>query len=295
MIRAPFGNKKYWEEQYNFFEECKNENLLLLEKPSKNPNYVPEFTFSFVRLYLEIILTLYSKGDLLESMKEYFEGLLDAWELSNKLAQELNETLKEGEGWDHRHLLMSPQISSDSRAHTDPRAWVFKLSNLNHYNFCFWLISLAILLDIEEILWQRLLKLINKEGEDKLLDMIIATREKDRKIGNEILHPKPYKRLLKAIESPKEKQAKLLLEFVKNWYKELKRKEDEEIWWYFTDVPMKEMLEKGNYFGYWCIEAAVCTKVFNIDDSLCLENENYPKAFLHKEEKESFLKKLFKI
>lgn len=223
MIRAPFGNKKYWGEKNDFYIESIERKLFILSQPSKNPNFDPEYTFALTRLYLKTILTIYSKGNSIESMKEYFSGLLDAWELSNKLALELNETLKEGEGWDHRHLLMAPQISPDSRAHNDPRTWVFELTNLNHYNFCFWLIGLAILLDIEESLWQRLLKLINAEAEDKLLDMVIATREKDRKIGNEILHPKPYKRLLKAIEAPKEKQAKFLLEFVDNWYKEEKR------------------------------------------------------------------------
>ena len=180
---------------------------------------------------------------------------------------------------------MPALISNDPRAHNDPRSWIFSLSNFNHYHWCFQLISLALLLDIEESLWQRLLVLVGGEQEDKLLDMIIASRQKERKIGDKLLHKKPYGRLLKAIESSKEKQPELLLEFVNNWYDELyRKKEDENPWWYMKGVPIEKILEMGNYFGYWCVESAVCVKIFNLDDSLCLKHSHYPKAFLHEDE-----------
>jgi len=286
MIRAPFGNKQYWDKQNSFYINTIEDMSETFKKPSKNPNFRPEYSWHLVKRCAGFLLTLYSRGDDITKLSVHFSGLLDAWELSNKLADELKATLEPNQGFDLRHLAIVA-ISDDPRAHNDPRSWVFSLSNPNHYNWCFWLVGLALLLDIEEELWQRLLKLIGGEGEDILLDRVIATRQTKRIIGEALLHKKPYARLLKAIDAPKEKQAKLLFEFVDNWYKELNRKRaDEELWWYMANVPMEKILEMGNYFGYWCIEGAVCAKVFNLDDSLCIEHPHYPKAFLHEEKVE---------
>lgn len=284
MIRAPFGNKKYWDNWISFIEINIQKNLEQLKKPSGNPRYRPQFVFDSTFEYLDILLRFYSSGKPISELSQHFTGLLDSWELSNKLADELKATLQPNQGFDLRHIAIVG-ISDDSRAHNDPRSWTFCLLNFNHYHWCFQLISLALLLDIEESLWQRLLVLVGGEGEDKLLDTVIASRQKNRIIGDKLLHKKPYGRLLKAIESSKEKQPELLFEFVDNWYDELYRKrEDENPWWYMKGVPMEKILEMGNYFGYWCVESVVCVKVFNLDDSLCLKHSHYPKAFLHEDE-----------
>ncbi len=285
MIRAPFGNKKYWNEQVVYYNERIQKEYNIINQPSKNPSYRPQYVWDTVKQHIRFILTLYSSGKPITELSQHFTGLLDAWELSNKLADELKATLQPNQGFDHRHLLMPALISNDPRAHNDPRSWTFSLSNFNHYHWCFQLISLALLLDIEEDSWQRLLVLVGGEQEDKLLDMVIASRQKERKIGDKLLHKKPYGRLLKAIESSKEKQPELLFEFVDNWYDELYRKrEDENPWWYMKGVPIEKILEMGNYFGYWCVESAVCVKIFNLDDSLCLKHSHYPKDFLHEDE-----------
>jgi hypothetical protein len=167
-------------------------------------------------------------------------------------------------------------VSDDARAHTDPRAWVFALSNLNHYNWCFWLVGLALALELPEAQWQRLLALIGGEGEDILLDRVIASRQPNRRIGQKLLHKKPYARLLKAIDAPDEAQAALLKVFVDHWYAELARKGKDELWWYIYGDPVKHPLEMGSYFGRWCIEAVAAVKAFGLDDSLCLGHEHYP-------------------
>lgn len=79
----------------------------------------------FTEYYLKLILTLYSRGDEITELPQHFNGLLDAWELSNKLADELKATLEPGQGWDHRHVFSGPRLSDDPRAHNDPRSWVF--------------------------------------------------------------------------------------------------------------------------------------------------------------------------
>lgn len=276
MIRAPMGDQAYWDKWTAFGETTIRRKLTNLSEPTKNPAYEAQFVWDLSREYGRLIITRYSRGDSIRELGQHFGGLLDAWELSNKLAAELNAQLKPGEGWDHRHLATAPQVSRDPRAHNDPRAWVFDLKNLNHYNWCFWLVGLALALEIPSEQWQRLLALLDAEGQDILLDRIIASRQPGRRVGSQLVHPKPYARLLAAIDAPKEQQAALLKNFVDHWYAELRRPAKDELWWYIYGDPVKHPLSMGSYFGRWCIEAVAAVKAFGLDDSLCLGHEHYP-------------------
>lgn len=255
MMREKIGNAEYWNiritEEKEWIEKAKG---ILLVVPSKNPVYAPQFSFDLASNFLRLILRRFSRGDSVALLTQHFIGVLDAWELSNRLADE---------------------ICTEHKLKTC-RDWSFQLSNLNHYNWCFWLVGLALSLEVPEDQWLRLLALISEEGSDVLLDRIIASRQPKRKIGTQLLHAKPYARLLAAIDAPADKQAKLLLDFVTHWYVELKRKGNDELWWYIYGDPVKHPLEMGSYFGRWCLEAVAATKAFALDDSLCLGHPNYP-------------------
>jgi hypothetical protein len=250
-------------------------------RASANPPYEPQYWLDQVTYSVQLVLFRYSRGDPVHYLGQHFIGLLDAWELSNKLAVEVCAA----------HNLKTC------------RDWTFALSNLNHYNWCFWLVALALLLDVSDDQWRRLVMLIGGEGEDELLDRVIGTRDPQRRLGTKILHKKPYARLLAVIDAPKPEQASLLKDFVDHWYAELARKGKEELWWYVYGDPVKHPLEMGSYFGRWCLEAAVVAKVFSIDDRLCLGHEHYPGDFLRpdgpsthparKEAKSGVLRRLF--
>lgn len=308
MIRAAMGDQKYWDGRVTSYLNIITKFLENLKTPAVNKAYEPQYLWNYTFYYPRCALAQYSRGDPIPALSQPFTGLLDAWELSNKLAAELNANLKPGEGWDHRHLATAPIPTNDTRGHNDPRSWIFALSNLNHYNWCFWLVGLALSLEIPDDQWQRLLALIGGEGEDILLDRIIASRQPNRQIGDKLLHKKPYARLLKAIEAkdkglPQAQQAELLRDFVQHWYTELARKGHAELWWYIYGDAVKNPLANGSYFGRWCIEAAAAVKAFDLDDSLCLGHEHYPGDLLRPNEptthpvrelpKTSWLNKLF--
>jgi len=281
MIRAPMGDQAYWDGRVASYNNAIYKLTEALKIPSKNPAYRPQFVWDLSFEYPRRALAQYSRGNPIIELSNPFSGLLDAWELSNKLTAELNANLKPGESWDHRHLLTTAIVTNDKRGHNDARSWIFELTNLNHYNWCFWLVGLALSLEIPDDQWQRLLVLIGGEGEDMLLDRVIASRQPNRKIGDKLLHKKPYARLLKAIEAkdknlPQTEQATLLKDFVENWYTELERKGNNELWWYIYGDPVKNPLTNGSYFGRWCIEAVAAVKAFGLDDSLCLVHEHYP-------------------
>lgn len=254
MIRAKLGDKSYWDTWVDFDQNRSAREWQRLAQPSANERYRPQFAFDTALGHTKQIIRRYSRGDLARELAQHFQGLLDAWDLSNRLATDICQ----------EHKLPTC------------RDWTFKLSDLNHYNWCFWLVGLALALDLPEDQWQRLLALIGGAGEDELLDRIIASREPSRKIGTALLHPKPYARLLAAIDASSDEQPALLKAFVDHWYAELARKGKQELWWYVYGDPVKHPLEKGSYFGRWCIEAVAAVKAFDMDDSLCLGHEHYP-------------------
>jgi hypothetical protein len=248
------ANINYWRERvakdFAWIEKAEK----LLSEPSQNPVYDPQFSFDLSRDILRLILRRYSQGDSVSEIGQLFPQLLDTWELSNDLA----------DGVCAEHNLKTC------------RDWVFDLSDLNHYIWCLWLVGLALVLHIPDDQWNRLLALVGGEGNDILLDRIVASRQPSRVIGDVLLHDKPYARLLKTIDAPKEQQAILLKEFVNCWYTELNRGGKQQPWWYQYGDPEKHPLEKGSYFGRWCIEAVAAVEAFGLDDSQCLGHPHYP-------------------
>lgn len=315
MIRAPLGDKTYWDKWTKFADVSIAKDMAQISMPSGNPIYRPQFILDLSKEYPRQAIARYSRGDSIPELSQHFAGLLDAWELSNRLADEICK----------EHKLATC------------RDWEFSLTNLNHYNWCFWLVGLALSLEIPEEQWQRLLALVGGEGEDILLDRVIARRALERRIGTALLHAKPYARLLKAIDTPldietaqsltsvlgikpysinyqngakKGAQATALHDFVDHWYAELKRPAPKnkkaptiEPFWYIYGDPVKHPLEMGSYFGRWCIEAVAAVKAFGLDDSLCVGHEHYPGDLLRpdgpsthplrKEPKQGLFAKLF--
>lgn len=254
MIRAPMGDRHYWSERIkNRWRSIEMAEEALKKLPVVT-QYEAQYVWNYTSDHPRQTLTQYSNGDLVAALYNPFPKLLDAWELSNREAQ----TICEREGWN------------------SCRDWSFELTDLEHYNWCFWLVGLALVLDIPNEQWQRLSALIGGEDEDELLDRIMATRQPNRRIGDKLLHKKPYARLLKAVNAKPDQQAALLREFVEHWYAELKRPIGKRIWWYDYGDPDINPMEKGSYFGRWCVEAVAAVKAFGLDDSLCLGHEHYP-------------------
>ncbi|MQQ37588.1 DUF1911 domain-containing protein [Pseudomonas sp. SZ57] len=258
MIRAPLGNAIYWEKVVTDTDSyiAKSQGLLL--QPNANPDYAPQYAFEIGQDHWHQILRKYSAGHPVTDLARYFPGLLDAWEEAERLGA----------------TVWTPE-QQFTRHH-----WRV---NYDHYIICFWLVGLALALEIPRDQWRRLLILIGNDGEDLLLDRVIASRNPERKIGDVLLSPMPYARLLKAVDAPADSQASQLKGFVEHWYKDVrigaKSGADPQAvsyrhpyWYTYGD----ENFEGGAYFGRWCVEAVAVVKAFGIDDSLCLGHEHYP-------------------
>jgi hypothetical protein len=121
VIRAPWGDESYWHKWTAFSIQTIDEIQKQLAQPSANRSYRPQYVWNLAMEYRRLILRRYSQGEPIRDLSQYFSGLLDAWELSNSLADDVckEQNLK------------------------SCRDWTFELADLNHYNWCFWLVGLA--------------------------------------------------------------------------------------------------------------------------------------------------------
>ncbi|MBB1630909.1 PoNi-like cognate immunity protein [Cupriavidus sp. UME77] len=255
MIRDSNRPPAFWNEWSSFLEESIHDGWETLKQPSANPSYRPQYIYEMVKNYYELILRRYSRGDAISELSQYFSGLLDAWDESERLGLDI---------WDE-----------DTRY--TRHAWKV---NIDHYVVCFWLTGLALMLNIPDEQWQRLVALMGNEGEDALLDRVIASRQSGRKIGTTLCFPNVYQRLLDAVDALPEQQPKALRVFLDHWFVSLKNAGHPSFppshrtpyWYTFGQINP----EGGAYFGYWCVESVAVAKAFGIDDSLCLDHPNYP-------------------
>jgi hypothetical protein len=252
VIRDVQLNAREWDKWIKFSTDDIADRISAIEKPSGDPSYRPQYIFNLSREYRHLMLLRYSRGDAIHALEEYFGPLIESWEEAERLGK---------------------AIWTDQQQYTR-HAWKV---NLDHYINCFWLVGLALTLNIPDDSWNRLIALIGNEGEDALLDRVIASRQPMRPMGTKLCHPKPYQRLLDAVLAAPDQQAKQLRSFVDHWYAELDRPATKTMpamyarpyWYKYHEL-------EGGYFGYWCIEAVAAVKAFGLDDSLCVGQPNYP-------------------
>lgn len=121
-----------------------------------------------------------------------------------------------------------------------------------------WVLSIGILLEINDEIFDQLVDLVKKDDpEDYLIDYLIQSRHPDWKIRINYNFPRPYGFTRKIIEEENAEQAlKLLKEYVtKKWYPGHR-----DTGWYDLH---KENID--NYYGYWSFESAALCKIKGLD------------------------------
>lgn len=126
------------------------------------------------------------------------------------------------------------------------------------YEQMVWALSIGILLEIDEEIFNQLVDLVKKDDpEDYLIDYLIQYRRPEWKIRLNYNFPKPYCFTRKIIEEEdSEQNLKLLKEYVaKKWYQGSR-----DTGWY--------NLHKTNnrsYYGYWSFESGALCKIKGLD------------------------------
>ncbi|WP_250533222.1 PoNe immunity protein domain-containing protein [Caballeronia sp. AZ10_KS36] len=158
------------------------------------------------------------------------------------------------------------------RSETPPRneADTLEITQLDAYVYVFWLLALSKLMKHDEFIPQ-IMKWVDKtatfnRGRDILFKNVVqALTGSHVHCEKTLFHPIPYKPLGRATDVPPDQRAAYVKEFVESWYKGMKP-----TYWHGSHTG-------GLYFGYWCLEAALVTVLFDIDDSSYRDDIVYPK------------------
>ncbi|RYF37008.1 MAG: DUF1911 domain-containing protein [Comamonadaceae bacterium] len=207
-------------------------------------------------LHMDLLRMKYSRGDLVSQLRGDFDQALDGWERAEAA----------------RDLAWSPQ------ACMTVRSWAV---NIDHYIDSFWFVGLALAFRIDEASWARLVRLVGNEGEDGLLDAVIASRQPRRAIGRSFCYPQPYGRLWEASQMPRGFRAPQLARFLADWYNALATavscaRQAQETFLRKPSWMGRHAPGIGVYCGYWSIEAVAAAVGLRMDDRSCLGHPHYP-------------------
>jgi hypothetical protein len=151
--------------------------------------------------------------------------------------------------------------------HPDHDTFYFDLIDV--YGDVLQLYALGILLKIDRGLMLSLLLVIGNEGADTFFDTIAKFIQHDRAVGAKLLFPGTYKQLWEVTQNNNySEQTGHMERFLKGWYKSMKK-----MYWHDRHTSAG----KSSFSGYWCVEAALVTVLFNIDDSSYMDMPFYPK------------------
>ncbi|MDD0976097.1 PoNe immunity protein domain-containing protein [Pseudomonas fontis] len=136
------------------------------------------------------------------------------------------------------------------------------------YQYILWLISLAVLLDMNERAPQiaNFINVSPGDGLDSLLCAIFSRVGVELPIGERTIK-KPFNELQAALNSSGDEQQQLMSRYLRHWYPNMKN-----CYWHGRD----KVLDSG-FFGYWAFEAAMVTILWDIDDTVYRDLPYYPK------------------
>jgi hypothetical protein len=162
------------------------------------------------------------------------------------------------------------------RKQSPPRneAETLEITQLEAYVYVMWLLALCRLLGHERLI-PKVMAWLDRNAEfnrgrdtifERVVEKLTGTMQDP---GRYSLHIDAYRPLGRAIlaEDPADRPA-LVKEFVENWYKHMK-----DCYWQGTHTDK----EGSSYFGYWCLEAALVTFLWDIDDTSYRDHLVYPK------------------
>ena len=214
--------------------------------------------FRVTKTCMAIFMSRYSRGDAVPELRIEFDAILLHWCLAEEAAA----------------------VEWSDRDYQTNRTWAL---NIDRYIQSFWMVGLALVFDVSSEQWNRLSALLGNEGEDGLLDTIMATREPTRAIGRSFCYPMPYGRLWEAAHSPRAHRNSMFKAFVENWYSSMftavSSARQEQARAKTTRYPYwmgQHSVHEGEYFGYWCVEGIAAAVALRLDDRRCVGHPHYP-------------------
>lgn len=145
-----------------------------------------------------------------------------------------------------------------------------KKIHFDNYILMLWMLSLGILLNINEEDFRKIVKVLDSSSQkDFLYETMIASKLSDRNINSEILYPTEFGFLKNLLEN---KDIVALENYLNNdWYKKMKS-----AYWFDNDKNKNDV-----FFGYWSFETAAFVKLLGLDDTPLKDQQYYPYELVH--------------
>jgi hypothetical protein len=237
MHREPLRDDAYWQQ---WIDDCVNavrerhDKLKVTPFPEKwKKNSITQ------NLYYDckrLITLKYSSGIPVEEIKDDYPQLIEAWAA-------YNQNISSGDN--KKHLLLT-----------------------NDYYRVLTLISWGIIFNAPDDLFRSIANHIHSNGDDALIETLLATRLTGRNATDKLIYPKPFELLHKATQSKGEQQIALIKDYLTNWYMNMKD---------FINYDAHKAKGEGGFEGYWSYETAAVVALYNIDDSSFRDIDFYPK------------------
>ncbi|WDF54384.1 PoNi-like cognate immunity protein [Mucilaginibacter sp. KACC 22063] len=139
-----------------------------------------------------------------------------------------------------------------------------------------WMLSIGILLKIEQSEFDKLVELVKKDDpNDYIIDFLINSRYNWGKQSSDVKFETPYKALVDVItlaQTDKQRSVERLKQYLdKEWYKG-----HSDAGWYDSHKN-----KHNTYAGYWSWESGALVIVLGLDDSSLKDQQYYPYDMVH--------------
>lgn len=249
MLRDKIRDESYFDEAIKFTDDYIIEEIEYIQNTTPLKQLAAMNTsIGLCSLILDRLEYCYSRGDAVADSKQDIVNLLKYREMQKHYADEL------------------PEEDAHRRVEWE------NLSFSTYKKTLTWL-AFAVGVGASKEYLQQLFSLVDNKGLDAIFDRVaVKLGDTERPIANKVLYPKPYESLLKAIDAEPAQQPILMNKFMDEWYPACIKHGFHET---------HEITNNFGYGGYWCFEAALVVKVFNMDDSGFRDHKYYPSALVH--------------
>jgi PoNe immunity proteins (PoNi), C-terminal/PoNe immunity protein (PoNi), N-terminal len=230
--RETFKEQDFFDKEVVHNEEWLKKFAEIVANPATAPEHRRRLLHTIFRQRFEQLILRYSRGEPVSSLRDS----------------------------------LSPIVESLATYHREPGHAPWRFEEFDSYIFSLWLVSWAILLNVDDGLFQNLLRELNNVGQDALYERLVTLRISGRPQTQTLMYPNPYASLLQALDATGEEQIRLIQKFLKSYYKGMKS-----AYWHDSHLG-----EDAGFFGYWCFELAAFTKELGIDDRAFSDNIFYP-------------------
>lgn len=234
-VRTTFKNREYFDQAISYNMEAIARFQRVIADSSTDPKHRKRLLYSTYNRSVERLISLYSRGDAIETMQAPFQ------EIVATLASYLGH----------------------QREGTRPDDFKY----LGQYMTSLWMVSLGILLDVEDSTMRELVALLGNEGRDGLYEFIVGARVSGRAKNAPLMHPAQFTELGVSLHSDAAERPTLINAFLTSYYKRMS-----ELAWYDTHLKADPV-----FFGYWSFEAAAVVKILKVPDAFFRDNIYYPR------------------